>query len=101
MNESAVLPVDPSNVEQAKAWDGDEGEYWATYAERFDRSIARYHGPFLDAAAIRPTDHVLDIGCGTGQTTRDAARRAASGTALGLDLSSKMIKLARQLATDE
>ena len=98
---STVQGIDPSNVEQAKAWDGDEGEYWATYAERFDRSIGRYHGPFLDAATIRPTDDVLDIGCGTGQTTRDAARRATAGQALGVDLSSRMIDLARRLAATQ
>jgi len=39
------------------------------------------HGSFLDAAAIGPDEQVLDIGCGTGQTARDAARRAASGGA--------------------
>src|SRR4051794_3138693 len=95
------MRVDPSNVEQAKAWDGDEGEYWATHSEWFDRSIESYHRSFLDAAAIAPTDRVLDIGCGTGQTTRDAARRAASGAALGIDLSSRMIEVARQQATNE
>ena len=98
---SAVLRIDPSNVEQAKAWDGDEGEYWATYPERFDRSIARYHGPFLGAATIGPTDDVLDIGCGTGQTTRDAARRATAGQALGVDLSSRMIEVARRLTATQ
>lgn len=55
----------------------------------------------MDAAAIKPTDHVLDVGCGTGQTTRDAARAAALGSALGIDLSSRTITLARQLAADE
>src|SRR5437764_8559954 len=101
MVESAVVGVAPSNTEQAKAWDGDEGQYWATHAERFDRSIAAYHDAFIDAAAIGPHDRVLDIGCGTGQTTRDAARAATAGSALGVDLSSKMIDLARQLAARE
>jgi SAM-dependent methyltransferase len=101
VNESAVARVDPSNREQAKAWDGDEGEYWTAHAARFDRSLAAYHRPFLDAAAIGPHERVLDVGCGTGQTTRDAARAAASGSALGVDLSSRMIDLARQLAVAE
>ena len=92
------LRTDPSNAEQAEAWDGGEGAYWAAHAGHFDRSIAAYHLPFLNAAAIGPCDQVLDIGCGTGQTTRDAARRAASGGALGVDLSSEMIAVARRLA---
>jgi SAM-dependent methyltransferase len=82
----------------AKAWDGDEGAYWATHADHFDRAVAGYHGRFLDAAQIRTGDRVLDIGCGTGQTTRDAARVAAPGEALGIDLSGQMIALARQRA---
>jgi SAM-dependent methyltransferase len=98
MSAANVIRVDPSNAEQARAWDGDEGAYWAGHAEQFDRAVAAYHGPFLAAAAIGPSDNVLDIGCGTGQTTRDAARIASSGSALGLDLSSRMIDVARRLA---
>ena len=47
--------------------------------------------PLLDRAAIQPNDRVLDVGCGTGQTTRDAARIAHAGSALGVDLSSRML----------
>jgi SAM-dependent methyltransferase len=95
------LRVDPSNAEQAKAWDGDEGAYWAAHAEHFDRTVAAYHLPFMDAAEIGTGEQVLDIGCGTGQTTRAAARRAPDGGALGVDLSAEMIALARRLATAE
>jgi len=95
------LRVDPSNAEQAMAWGGGEGAYWAAHADYFDRTIAAYHLPFLDAAAIGAGEQVLDVGCGTGQTTRDAARRASSGGALGVDLSTEMIALARRLAAAE
>jgi SAM-dependent methyltransferase len=95
------VPVAPSNVEQLRAWDGDEGAYWATNAERFDRGIAAYRAPFLDAAAIRDTERILDVGCGTGQTTRDAGRAAGSGSVLGVDLSSRMLEYARRRAAEE
>src|SRR6266511_834515 len=95
------MSVDPSNLEQARAWDGDEGAYWTDNAERFDRSVAAYHGPFMAAAAIEGSEVVLDIGCGTGQTTRAAARTAARGFALGVDLSARMIDYARQAAAHE
>jgi SAM-dependent methyltransferase len=98
---SAVMRVDPSNREQAKAWDGDEGAYWAAHAERFDRSIARYDAAFFEASGIEAADRVLDIGCGTGRTTRDAARAASAGSALGVDLSSQMIAVARRVAASE
>lgn len=50
---------------------------------------------------IRADDRVLDIGCGTGQTSRDAARSAVGGSALGVDLSASMIDWARELARAE
>jgi SAM-dependent methyltransferase len=50
---------------------------------------------------IRADDRVLDIGCGTGRTTRDAARSARNGSALGVDLSAPMIERARELARAE
>jgi SAM-dependent methyltransferase len=95
------IAVDPANIDQARAWDGDEGAYWADNAERFDRFIATHHAPFLAAAAITATDRVLDIGCGTGQATRDAARAAKAGSALGVDLSTRMLDCARQAARRE
>ena len=91
---TSTVPVDPSNVEQLCAWDGGEGAYWAANADYYDRAVAEHHGRLLAAAAIGATDRVLDIGCGTGQTTRDVARAATAGSALGVDLSSAMIEYA-------
>jgi SAM-dependent methyltransferase len=101
MTGTKAVEVAPSNVEQLHAWDGDEGAYWATHADRFDRSLAAYRDRFVAAARVQIVDRVLDIGCGTGETTRDAARAATAGSALGVDLSSRMIELARRLAADE
>jgi SAM-dependent methyltransferase len=96
-----ALQVDASNVDQLHAWDGDEGAYWAAHADYFDRSASPYHEKLMAAAAIALTDRVLDIGCGAGQTTRDAGRAATAGSALGVDLSSRMIDAARRRATAE
>ncbi|WP_246364624.1 class I SAM-dependent methyltransferase [Kibdelosporangium persicum] len=83
-----------TNVEQWKSWNGDDGDFWVERADRLDEGIANYMEPFLAAAAIQPTDHVLDVGCGTGTTTREAA--ACANEVLGVDLSGQMIALARQ-----
>jgi SAM-dependent methyltransferase len=101
MSATNAVPVDSSNLDQLRAWDGDEGEYWADNADRFDRSIAPYHERLLAAAAISEREQVLDVGCGTGQTTRDAARAAAAGGALGIDLSSRMLDHARRQAAED
>jgi SAM-dependent methyltransferase len=101
MSATNSVHVDPSNAEQLRAWDGDEGAYWADKAEYFERALAAYHDPFFAAAAVGVADRILDVGCGTGLTTRDAARRATSGSALGVDLSSRMIEHARSRAVAE
>jgi SAM-dependent methyltransferase len=93
--------VHPTNAEQAQSWDGDGGAYWAENAERFDRAMAAYQGPFMEASAITASDRVLDVGCGNGRTTRDAARAATGGSALGVDLSTRMLEHARRSAAAE
>jgi SAM-dependent methyltransferase len=93
--------VDASNAAQLDNWHGDVGAFWAAYADRFDEGVAASRGPFLAAAAIDETAIVLDVGCGSGQTTVDAARFATAGSALGVDLSSSMLELARRRAARE
>ena len=95
---ASAVRVDQTNAAQLQAWDGDEGAYWTAHADEFDRSIAEYHRHLMKTAAIGERDRVLDIGCGTGQTTRDAARAAIRGSALGVDLSSRMLDHARRRA---
>jgi SAM-dependent methyltransferase len=90
-----------ANAEMAAAWDGDEGRDWARDWQRYDAGIRGYHRRLLDAAAVGIAEHVLDIGCGNGESTRAAARLAADGTALGVDLSSLMVERARELAAAE
>jgi ubiquinone/menaquinone biosynthesis C-methylase UbiE len=93
--------VDPSNEEQLRAWDGDEGSYWAANADHYDRSVQVHHHRLLAAGRIGSTDRVLDVGCGTGQLTRDAGRIASNGSALGVDLSAAMLEVARARAVQE
>lgn len=93
--------VTSANVEMARAWDGEEGDRWTEHAERYDAAGRHLWARFLDAGLISAGDEVLDIGCGTGKSTRDAARLASSGSVLGVDLSARMLERARQLAKAE
>ena len=67
----------------------------------YDAELRLHNEVLRKACAILAREHVLDIGCGAGQTTRDAARAAPSGSALGIDTSSAMIARARELAAAE
>ncbi|WP_293772523.1 class I SAM-dependent methyltransferase [Sporichthya sp.] len=95
------VPVDPANEDTFRSWDGPGGEYWATNAATFDESMAAYLPPLFAAANVSLGERVLDIGCGNGVTTLEAARRSAPARAMGLDLSASMLEVARHRATEQ
>lgn len=56
-------------------------------------------GSTLDALAILPGDEILDLGCGRGEETLQAAGLAGSqGIVIGLDLTEAMVIKAREIA---
>ncbi|MFF9815527.1 class I SAM-dependent methyltransferase [Streptomyces sp. NPDC014006] len=92
---------DVVNTEQAQAWNGPEGDHWARHQDRWNAVNQDFNEPLLDAAGITGAHRVLDLGCGSGQTTRLAALRAPRGHAVGLDLSGPMLAAARDRAERE
>lgn len=64
----------------------------------YDAELARYQQRLTPAVHVRPGDRVLDIGCGAGTTTMDAARAAGPGTALGVDVAGPALERARMRA---
>lgn len=67
--------------------------------ERFDHFTERLSIPLaermIELADLRPSDHVLDIGTGTGVVALRAAERIADGgTITGIDLSEQMLATA-------
>jgi SAM-dependent methyltransferase len=90
-----------ANVEMAAAWDGAEGAHWTEHAERYESIGPAYWEALAAGVGIRVDDDVLDVGCGTGRSARDAARIATSGTVLGVDLSGRMLERARAAAEAE
>ncbi|MEO8178799.1 MAG: methyltransferase domain-containing protein [Deltaproteobacteria bacterium] len=70
-------------------------------ADHYDAELRAHHERLRAALAVNPTDRILDIGCGSGQTTRDAARAATLGSALGVDISEEMLERARCRSAEE
>jgi SAM-dependent methyltransferase len=67
----------------------------------YDAELRAHHEHLRAAYGINRGDDVLDIGCGTGLTTREAGRAAAPGRVLGVDLSERMLERARELTARE
>jgi SAM-dependent methyltransferase len=67
----------------------------------YDAELRAHHEHLRAAYRISPGDEVVDIGCGTGLTTREAARAAAPGRVVGVDVSARMLDRARQVTAAE
>lgn len=89
-----------ANVEMAEAWDGEADE-WIANADRYDATDRWINERFQAETDIGATDRVIDVGCGTGKSSRDAARRAHAGSVLGVDISSRMLDDARRRSAEE
>ncbi|HET7486979.1 MAG TPA: class I SAM-dependent methyltransferase [Acidimicrobiales bacterium] len=66
-----------------------------------EAETARYDEPLLAAAAIGAGDRVLDVGCGSGATSRTAARLAADGAVVGVDVAPALVRRADERARAE
>jgi SAM-dependent methyltransferase len=67
----------------------------------YDTELQRHSIVLRQAFGVRQDDRVLDIGCGAGQMTREAARLAPAGHAHGVDISAAAIWRARGIAKAE
>jgi len=83
------------NADMRKAWDGPDGDIWAASADQYEIRGAGHRRLLLQAAAIASGARVLDLGCGNGASTREAARMAEPGEVVGIDLSTAMLTNAR------
>jgi SAM-dependent methyltransferase len=82
-------------------WNGPEGRLWAEEADRYDRMLGGHGADLITAAALRTGEHVLDVGCGAGASTVEAAWAVgARGHALGVDVSRPLLAAAAARAAD-
>lgn len=85
-----------ANADQIEFWNSDEAQHWVRHQDRYDGMLAPFTTAVLDLAALAADDSVIDVGCGTGFTTCEAARRAPEGSTRGIDVSAPMIEAARR-----
>jgi SAM-dependent methyltransferase len=88
------------NEEQIRHWNEVAGPVWVERQDILDRMIGSFGVKALDGTRFKAGESVLDVGCGTGQTTVDIARRVApGGRVVGLDISRPMLAAARRRQT--
>jgi SAM-dependent methyltransferase len=85
------------NTEQIDYWNGAAADTWVAQQERLDRQLDPLGRAALRALAPRPGENVLDVGCGSGQTTLQLADAVGpGGRVVGLDVSSQLLAAARR-----
>ena len=101
MNRSAPLFDTPTPAEaeapSPAPFDALAAGYDSTFSESLLGRLLRDSVHEEMTGAFRAGDHVLDLGCGTGEDARRLAERGVR--VYGIDLSTEMVKLARAKTT--
>lgn len=88
-----------ANEKQKNYWTNLAQTKWLRVADEMDLRFAEVNEALLSTACLRAGETVLDIGCGTGATSLEAAKLVgAEGRVRGVDVSEPMLEAARKLA---
>ena len=91
-----------SNKAQKEFWNGAASAGWVAGQENLDRSLAAVTKVLMETAQLTSGERVLDIGCGTGETSLLAAEKVGNaGSVLGVDISDPMLAHAKTRAADK
>lgn len=85
--------------DQHAFWNNVQGPKWVRLQALIDPTLAPIGLATIDRLAPRPGEHVLDVGCGCGETSLElAARISPNGAVTGVDISAPMLAVARKRA---
>ena len=87
-----------ANEAMEAAWNGDEGEHWAAYADTYDAVSLTAQAKFFASLPLTGASRVLDVGCGSGALALRIAEQCPEGRVLGIDLSAAMLEVAGKRA---
>jgi SAM-dependent methyltransferase len=92
-----MIQTTSSNIAQIEYWNTKAGETWAKFQEALDRQIEGLGLAAMDTLKPKEGEHIIDIGCGCGQTSLDLGSRVgAAGSVVGVDISKPMLEVARR-----
>jgi SAM-dependent methyltransferase len=88
--------LDVANEVQSAYWNGSPGQRWVAQQESQDKLFTPITASLFEAASPRAGETVIDVGCGSGETTLRLA--AITGRALGVDVSAPLVARAKERA---
>ena len=95
------MPAPTPNPRGAEFWNSTMGHSWVSQQAVISDVFTSVTSVSLVAAAAKQGEHVIDIGCGPGDTLLAFARAVGpSGDALGVDVSVPMLEFARHRAAE-
>jgi len=87
------------NAGQIAYWNADAGEHWASLQEYLDAQLEAHGDQAMQALAPAQGERILDVGCGSGQTSVALGQVVGPGGAVtGLDISRPLLQAARRRA---
>ncbi len=82
-------------------WNGEVGERWLKNLDAFESMISPVNAALMKAAAFKPGERVVEVGCGGGKNAVEIARAVApSGEYLGVDISELLVEHCRKRAAE-
>jgi SAM-dependent methyltransferase len=97
----AIEEMVMSEQDMSAYWDR-AGKVWVEQQGLLDRMYRPFAQAVVEAADLRAGEAVLDVGCGSGATTFEAAWQVGpQGRAFGVDISPALLELARRRAGED
>jgi ubiquinone/menaquinone biosynthesis C-methylase UbiE len=94
---TTMTGVTVAEANRATGWDAERTRSWLSNLADSEAPLVPVSTAIFEAASLRTGESVLDVGCGAGATTVEAARMVGpAGRVVGLDISPEMIDAARR-----
>jgi SAM-dependent methyltransferase len=86
-----------ADVEQPYGWNAERARFWLAHLAALEAPLIPVAAAIFSVVDLKPGERVLDVGCGAGVTTIEAADRVGpEGRVCGIDISPEMIEAARK-----